>query len=195
MRGLQAIAGPIFLPATTMALTFAEFDHTLRDGRVVHVREMRPEDEGEFVQTFDRLSPDARYMRFMRFVKAPDMKRLREVLGSLHEHGFGLVATVPAADGYDIVGSAIYFLGKDPSVCEFATTVAGDFAGAGLGRLVMTTLIAEAKKRGVAVMEGFVLSENKPMLRLAAKLGFAIASDPDDRSVSYCTLRLAETTP
>ena len=130
MRGLQAIAGLFFLPATTMTITFAEFDHTLRDGRVVHVREMRPEDEGEFVQTFDRLSPDARYMRFMRFVKAPDMKRLREVLGSLHEHGFGLVATVPAADGYDIVGSAIYFLGKDPSVCEFATTVAGDFAGA-----------------------------------------------------------------
>ena len=178
-----------------MTSNFSEFDHTLRDGRVVHVREMRPEDEEEFVQAFDRLSPDVRYMRFMRFVKTPNVENLRKALASLPEAGFGLVATVPATDGYDIVGSAIYFLGKDPSVCEFATTVAGDFAGAGLGRLVMTTLIAEAKKRGVAVMEGFVLSENRPMLRLAARLGFAIASDPDDRSVSYCTLRLAETTP
>jgi len=191
MKGLHAIAGPFFLIAReSMGHTFAEFDHTLRDGRVVHVRAMRPEDEEEFVQAFDRLSPDARYMRFMRFVKAPDMKRLREVLGSLHEHGFGLVATVPAADGYDIVGSAIYFLGKDASVCEFATTVAGNYAGAGLGSLVMRTLIAEAKNRGVTTMEGFVLSENRPMLRLAAKLGFAIAPDPDDGSIRLCNLRL-----
>jgi acetyltransferase len=192
MKGLQAIADPFFLPATTMTLTFAEFDHALRDGRVVHVREMRPEDEEEFVQAFDRLSPDVRYMRFMRFVKTPNVENLRKALASLPEAGFGLVATVPATDGYDIVGSAIYFLGKDPSVCEFATTVAGDFAGAGLGRLVMTTLIAEAKKRGVAVMEGFVLSENKPMLRLAAKLGFAIAPDPDDNTIRLCKLRLAD---
>ena len=171
---------------------FIEFDYTLRDGRTVHLRAMRPVDETEFVQAFDRLSPDTRYMRFMHSIKAPNMENLRRVLTSLPEIGFGIVATVPAADGYDIVGSAIYIIGKDPTVCEFATTVAEDYAGAGLGGTIMRALIGEAKQRGLAEMEGFVLAENKPMLRLAAKLGFAVAPDPYDPTTRLCKLRLAD---
>lgn len=174
-----------------MTSNFSEFDCTLRDGRVVHLRAMGPADEAELAQAFDRLGPDARYLRFMRVVKAPNMENLRKVLASLPETGFGLVATAPAADGHDIVGSAIYIVGKDRSVCEFATTVAGGSAGAGLGRAIMTALIAEAKRRGLAEMEGFVLAENKPMLRLAARLGFAVAPDPDDNAIRLCRLRLA----
>ena len=166
-----------------MTSNFSEFDCTLRDGRVVHLRAMGPADEAELAQAFDRLGPDARYLRFMRVVKAPNMENLRKVLASLPETGFGLVATAPAADGHDIVGSAIYIVGKDRSVCEFATTVAGGYAGAGLGRAIMTALIAEAKRRGLA--------ENKPMLRLAARLGFAVAPDPDDNAIRLCRLRLA----
>jgi hypothetical protein len=41
-------------------------------------------------------------------------------------------------------------------------------------------------------MEGFVLAKNRPMLRLAARLGFSIAPDPDDASVRICQLRLAD---
>ena len=39
-------------------------------------------------------------------------------------------------------------------------------------------------------MEGFVLAANKPMLKLAARVGFSVAPDPDDRSVRICRLRL-----
>jgi hypothetical protein len=39
-------------------------------------------------------------------------------------------------------------------------------------------------------MEGFVLAENEPMLRLARRLGFAIARDPEDASVRICRLDL-----
>jgi hypothetical protein len=41
-------------------------------------------------------------------------------------------------------------------------------------------------------MDGFVLAINQPMLRLARRLGFSIAADPDDRSVCICRLRLAD---
>ncbi len=54
----------------------------------------------------------------------------------------------------------------------------------------MTALIDAAKRRGLQDMEGFVLAENKPMLRLAARLGFSIAPDPEDRTVRLCRLRL-----
>ncbi len=171
---------------------FSHFDFTLRDGRTVHIRAMRPSDEAEFLQAFERLSPEARYMRFMRVMGEPNIERLRRALASLPESGLGIVATVPADDGIDIVGSAMFLIGKDPTSCEFSTTVAGDYGGLGLGRALMTALIAAAKQRGLHEMEGFVLAKNRPMLRLAARLGFSISPDPDDASVRICRLRLAD---
>ncbi len=41
---------------------------TLGDGRVVHIRAIRASDEAEILQAFDRMSADARYMRFMHTV-------------------------------------------------------------------------------------------------------------------------------
>jgi len=163
---------------------------TLRDGRAVHLREMRPADEAELLQAFGRMSDDARYMRFMRSVREPNMERVRKALASFPEDGLGIVATVPAADGFDIVGSAIYVIGNDRSTCEFAINVGSAFGGVGLARTLMTALIESAKKRGLKEMEGFVLAENQPMLRLASRLGFDIAPDPDDRAIRLCRLRL-----
>ena len=169
---------------------FTDLDITLRDGRAAHVRAMRRSDEAELLQAFDRLSADARYMRFMRAVREPNVDRMRKILASFPESGLGIVATVPAADGIDIVGSAIFVIGSDPSTCEFAITIAADHGGAGLGRTLLTALIDAAKRRGLEEMDGFVLAANKPMLRLAAGVGFTVSPDPDDPSVRICRLRL-----
>jgi acetyltransferase len=167
-------------------------DVTLRDGRSVHVRALRATDEAELLQTFERLSDAARYMRFMRVVRTPDRERLRAVLASFPEAGIGIVATVPAADGIDIVGSAIAVFTDDRASCEFAITVVSEFGGTGLGTLLMTTLIDEAKRRGRKEMEGVVLKQNHSMLRLARRLGFRVESEPDDPTVRWCRLTLAE---
>ena len=169
-----------------------DFDGTLRDGRVVHIREMRKTDEAEFVQAFDRMGEDARYMRFMRFVREPNVERLRHVLASFPEGGMGIVATVPAADGFDIVGSAVYILGNDRTTCEFAISVASEFGSIGLASTLMTTLIGAAKTRGIVEMQGYVLAVNQPMLRLARRMGFSVAPDPEDGAVRLCRLRLAD---
>jgi acetyltransferase len=166
-------------------------DAGLRDGRTVHIRAMAPADEAELLQAFDRLSQDARYMRFMRFVSQPDRARLHAVLASFPEKGIGIVATVPADDGIDIVGSAIAVFAAERPACEFAITVASAFGGTGLATLLMRTLIDEAARRGMREMEGFVLATNRSMLRLATRLGFSISRDPDDATVRICRLPLA----
>ena len=112
----------------------AEADITLRDGRSVHVRALRPADEAEMLQAFERLSDAARYMRFMRVVREPDPERLRAVLASFPEEGIGIVATVPAADEIDIVGSAIAVFAADRASCEFAITVSAGFGGSSAKR-------------------------------------------------------------
>ncbi len=170
----------------------ADRDVTVRDGRVVHIRTARPSDEEEMLQAFHRLSKDARYMRFMRFVNEPNRERMREVLASFPDGGGSVVATIPAADGIDVVGGATYLVGKDRSSCEFAITVATEFCGVGLARILMTALIAEARAHGLSEMDGFVLAVNQPMLRLARSLGFTVTSDPEDGTVRICRLRLSD---
>jgi acetyltransferase len=165
-------------------------DVILRDGRVAHLRHSGPADEAEFLQAFERLSGHTRYMRFMRIVREPDREQLRKVLASFPEGGVGIVATVPAADGIDIVGSAVAVIGVDRERCEFAVTVAEGWGGTGLGTALMRAVIDEAARRGLKEMEGFVLAQNRSMLRLASRLGFEIASDPGDSSVKICRLAL-----
>jgi acetyltransferase len=165
-----------------------DVDFSLRDGRIVHLRAMGKSDEAAILHAFDQLSPDARYMRFMRVVGEPNLERLRKALASFPESGLGIVAT---AGGSDIVGSAVFLIGNDPNRCEFSTTVADSYGGQGLGRALMDALIGAATQRGLREMEGFVLARNQPMLRLTARLGFGITPDPDDASVRICRLRLA----
>ena len=102
----------------------------------------------------------------------------------------GVVATVPAADGYDIVGSAVSVFSADRTSCEFAITVASGFGGVGLAKTLMTALIDESRRRGVKDMEGFVLAQNSSMLGLARRLGFRIEREPGDASVRVCRLTL-----
>src|SRR6478735_115980 len=97
---------------------------TLRDGRSVHLRDAGPGDEAEYLQAFARMSAHARYMRMMHVVRDPNVERVRAVLASFPEDGIGLVATVPAADGVDIVGSVVAIFSDDRTHCEFATSVA-----------------------------------------------------------------------
>ena len=165
-------------------------DVVLRDGRTVHIRPVSPADEAEFLQAFERLSSEARYMRFMRVVHEPDRARLRAVLASFPEHGVGFVATVPAEDGVDIVGSAVSVFPADKASCEFAITVASGFGGLGLARTLMTALIDQSRRRGVKQMEGYVLAQNQSMLGLARRLGFAIEREPGHASVRICRLPL-----
>lgn len=173
-----------------MESDFVESEITLRDGRTVRLRRMQPADEAEILQAFERMSSDARYMRFMRLVREPNLERVRAVLASFPERGFGLVATIPAVDGIDIVGSAVYLVGGKPETCEFAMSVDASFGGAGLGGALLRALIRVARQRGLAHMEGFVLTQNKAMLRLAAREGFTIERDPNDPAVRDCRLSL-----
>ena len=169
---------------------FSDIDVTLRDGRVVHFRAVGTADERELLQAFERLSPEILYMRFMHVVREPNLDRLRKRLASFPESGVGMVATVPAADGIDIVGGAFFVIGNDSATCEFAITVSPDYGRTGLGQALMSLLIDAAKRRGLQEMAGFVLAVNGPLLRLAARLGFVIPPDPDDWSVKICRLQL-----
>lgn len=163
---------------------------TLRDGRTARVRAILPTDEEEILQAFDRLGPEARYMRFMTAIRHANVDRLHKVLASFPEKGMAIAAIVPAPDGIDIVGAASFMVDGSGSGCEFAISIVDAWSGAGLGRILMEGLIEAAKRRGLREMKGFVLAQNRGMLALASRLGFSTRADPEDFSIRIVTLAL-----
>lgn len=87
-----------------------------------------------------------------------------------------------------IVGVSRYITNPDQSSCEFALVVADDFNGKGLGSRLMLSIMDVARDKGLSEIDGLVLANNPPMLKLMRSLGFTVktyADDPDFKLVSH----------
>lgn len=142
-------------------------------------------DAPEIVQAFERLTVESRYSRFMQHKRQLDPAALQRGVHPQPGRDFAFVATVPAADGIDIVGAAQYVrvADNDPTTCEFAITVAEDWRGSGLAAQLLASLVRRARRDGYATMEGSVIADNRPMLALARKLNFVVHPEPEDVTV------------
>lgn len=158
----------------------------LNDDREVTLRAIRESDADEIVQAFERLSKDSRYARFMHHKPKINEQALERGVHPETGRDFVYVATVPADDGIDIVGAAQYVpaAAGDTANCEFAITVAEDWRSGGLAKELLASLVRRARRDGYTTMEGFVLADNLPMLRLARRLKFDEVQDVDDPQVT-----------
>lgn len=157
----------------------------LRDGREVTLRAIGAADAPEIEQAFARLTSESRYSRFMQHKRELDPAALHRGVHPRPGRDFAFVATIPAADGIDIVGAAQYVRAEegDTSTCEFAITVAEDWRGSGLATQLLASLMRRARRDGYTRMEGAVIAGNAPMLALARKLKFTVHTVPDDATV------------
>ncbi|WP_376090011.1 GNAT family N-acetyltransferase [Roseomonas sp. CCTCC AB2023176] len=149
---------------------------TLRDGRSVVVRPIRPEDAEALADAFRRLSPeDVRYRFFnrLREIPAAQLARLTQID---YDREMAFVA-VP----HDGSGAGVARLVLDPAATEgeFAIVVDRDWKGAGLARHLMGRLIEWGRSRGLGVVAGQVLADNVPMLRFVRALGFRTRATED----------------
>jgi acetyltransferase len=91
-----------------------------------------------------------------------------------------LIATVER-DGHPVpVGVVRYIVDAGGSSCEFSVVVDDAWTRSGLAGILMRELMAIARSRGLATMEGIVLASNSAMLHFARQLGFAQERDPED---------------
>jgi RimJ/RimL family protein N-acetyltransferase len=160
---------------------------SLLDGRRATIRAIRAQDAGEIVQAFHRLSDETRYARFMQHMKTLDPALLARGTQPVAGQEVALVATVPAADGIDIVGGVRYVSAGRPGVCEFSITVADGWRGTGLANTLLRRAMRQARLDGYHTMEGNVLTTNQAMLALAKRMKFERVAVPDDATV--CVVR------
>ncbi|MFH1494080.1 MAG: bifunctional acetate--CoA ligase family protein/GNAT family N-acetyltransferase [Pseudomonadota bacterium] len=155
----------------------------LADGTDITIRPIRPEDaevEQKFVHD---LSEESRYFRFMRSVQelTPDMLARFTQIDYTRE--MALIA-VTNDHGKEIeLGVTRFAINPDGESCEFALVVADSMRGKGLGQKLMSSLMDAARSKGLKIMEGEVLSNNRNMLKLMTRLGFTTETSPEDDGI------------
>ena len=154
-----------------MQITEDDVDTLTRDGRVVHIRELRPDDLSVVEALHDRMSDESIYRRFFALNRSWARKyaaRLVEPNVEPGAHRCALGAFVGsellAVGGFEPVGT---------DEAEFALLVADEVQHTGLGTLLLEHLVAAARGVGVRRLVGDVLATNGPMLRVLHDLGFA----------------------
>jgi len=163
---------------------------TLRDGRSVTIREIRPDDADAFSDALERLSAETLYSRFFSAVR-PTPALVERAVHTNAESERALAAIADKAGTATVVGGGRCISAKDGKTCEFALMVADGWRAAGLASGILRALISDARARGLKRMEGYVLRENSSMLGLARRLGFAVGPSEEGPSVKLVCLDLS----
>ncbi|EIC23408.1 bifunctional acetate--CoA ligase family protein/GNAT family N-acetyltransferase [Thiorhodovibrio frisius] len=155
----------------------------LPDGADLTIRPIRPED-AQMEQDFVRgLSEQTKYFRFMQAIKELTPEMLVRFTQIDYDREMALIGVV-VDQGQEVeVGVARYMSRPGGDTCEFAIVVSDAWRNRGIGARLMRSLMANARAKGLRIMDGEVLSANTRMLALVKSLGFGIESDRLDPSV------------
>jgi acetyltransferase len=116
------------------------------------------------------LSPETGYKRLLS-PRTPTDDELRRWSAIDPATECAVVAVTGPEDQEKLIGVA-RFVVESPHEADFAIVMADAWQGLGLGRELMTRLVAAARRYGLRQVSGHVLAHNVGMLALARRLGF-----------------------
>lgn len=152
-----------------------KLEETIKIGAdLITFRPAKPVDDRRIQEHFYNLDKNDIYSRFFqartRFVRN-DMERMFQIdyikdltlLAVVGEFGFGKVVAV-----------AEYLLDPAKNLAEIAFSVAKDWQGKGLGKILMKKLSEAARENGIAGLTAYVLPGNQGMIRLFKTLPYKV---------------------
>jgi len=142
-------------------------------GRRIVVRPIRDDDLARHRRFAASISPQDLYRRFFSFRRELPEAQLVRFTHIDYQREMAFVATaLDGAGAEETLGVVRACADADGEGAEVAVLVRSDLKGQGLGRLLMQKLIGYCGRRGMRRLWMSVLSDNLPMLRLGASLGF-----------------------
>lgn len=153
---------------------------TLADGRTVTIRPIRADDAPAEREFLDRLSDEAKRMRFMKFVGTIGEQLVRFFTHIDYDRHMAFVCEAQVDGGPRLVGEARYVANPHQRSCEFGVVIADEWHKSGIAGLLMEALIRFAQAHRFETMEGLVLRDNHDMLKFVRALGFEAAAMPDE---------------
>lgn len=155
----------------------AELEETTtlpRSGRTVELRPIRGEDAPAHAAFSGRLSPEAIRYRFFSPRSTFTQHQLAQFTQIDYAREMAFIASSKNAEGEDqTLGVVRTWTDPDNISAEFAILIEDSMRGEGLGSMLMQKMIDYTRQRGTLEIRGTVLPDNRPMLRLASKLGFS----------------------
>jgi acetyltransferase len=148
--------------------------HTLKDGTVVLLRPIRPEDEPLMFELFNTFSKKTIAYRFFHFIKVTTHEQLTRFTQIDYDREIAIIAVRQPPGRERILGVGQVIFEPREEKAEFAAMIGDPWQGKGLGAKLMEVCISIAKERGVKLLWGEVIFENRPMINLFKKMGFNI---------------------
>ncbi len=166
------------MPSNLNSLENFSRDVLLRDGAILRMRALRQSDRDGLIALFNRCSPESRRFRFLRMITSlPDslIDRLVEVDGLNH---VALVLTQGEAEDEKIVAVGRYFTLEDrPDVAEVSFLVEDAMQRRGIGTVLLDALAEIGRAHGIRRFSADVLADNRLMLSVFRKAGYALTSN------------------
>ena len=134
----------------------------------IHIRPIAPGDRDALAASFERLSPESRYLRFFSPVSRLSGQQLRYLTEVDHHDHEALVAI--EEDGGTIVGVARY-VRTDGDDAEPAVVVIDEWQHRGIGSLLLDRLADRAREEGITCFVAEVLAHNDAALAALSHLG------------------------
>lgn len=150
-----------------------------RNGSTITLRAATPED-GPAVQALVRgLSMKSRYQRFFYPVHELTPDLLARFTHNDPAQAMTLLAVTGTKGRETAIGMAQYVIGDRAGRCEFAVVVADAWQREGIATRLIRALIRIARAAGIERIEGDVLADNAPMLRLMLGMDFTLTEHQD----------------
>ncbi len=155
---------------------------TLRDGRPMEIRALRPADQAELLAAVERSSATSRYRRFFGAKRYFSDKEIAFFVNVDFIDHVALVAVVEDGGRSTIVGGGRYVV-VQPGQAELAFAVVDLYQGQSIGAALLRHLIAIARHAGLTELIADVLPDNIPMLKVFEKCGLRVSTRHEARSV------------
>jgi GNAT superfamily N-acetyltransferase len=162
---------------------------TLRDGRSIEVRALRPEDRDDLVAAVGQVSAQSLYRRFFTVRRKFTENETSSFVNVDFVKHVALVAVVHENNLSTIVGGARYII-VSSGKAEVAFTVLDKYQSLGIGTKLMGHLVAIAHQAGLREFTADVLADNKAMLKVFGRSGLPTSATLES-GVVHLTLRLS----
>lgn len=154
-------------------------DFPLKNGQILHIRPMRPEDAEAKQQFVQNLSPQSRYTRFMTQTN----ELPPATLARLSDTDYHSECALAAFDAEGNIAGVCRFSRISDAECEFSISLSENVRGQGLAAHLLSTVVQTASKQGYAFMSAEILKNNTAMLKLAGKSGFSLRPSASDNDI------------
>jgi RimJ/RimL family protein N-acetyltransferase len=148
---------------------------TLRDGRPLNIRALRPGDQAELLTAVDRTSAKSLYRRFFGAKRYFSDKEIAFFVNVDFINHVALVAVVEEDGRPTIVGGGRYVV-VQPGQAELAFAVVDQYQGQSIGAALMRHLIVIARHAGLTELIADVLPDNIAMLKVFEKCGLHVST-------------------